>query len=380
MTTKFFATCARGMEELTAKELKQLGVEKIEVVPGGLYFYGDQGTLYKAHLWLRTANRILLPLRSFSCWRPEDIYENLLKFKWETFLKGDLTFSVECTLSGNNGQHLTHSQYAKLKAKDAIVDRLREKTGSRPNVDVDNPHIRVVLYIRDGMATLNMDATGTSLHERGYRSRDASAPLKETLAAGILQLSGFDGKTPLFDPMCGSGTLIAEAALIATNTAPGLLRDRFLFQNWPDFYAPRWEALVKEAQEAKRPLAKGLLFASDQEGIALEQTRTALRTLGVMSAVETSRKTFADFHRPEGIEKALIVMNPPYGERLGDEEALIPLYKSMGDTFKQKLKGWNGAIFTGSSILAKSVGLRPSRRIPLWNGAIECRLLTYEMY
>ena len=378
--SKYFVTCARGVEEITAAELAAIGSSKTEQVPGGVYFEGDQGILYKAHLWLRTGNRILLPLRSFPCRSPDELYEGLKKFKWETFLRDELTFAIDCTISGRNAINLNHSHYAKLKAKDAIVDRLREKTGSRPDVNADSPDVRVVLYIRDGVCNLNMDATGVSLHERGYRSADAAAPLKETLAAAILALSGWDGVTPLVDPMCGSGTLLCEAALKASNTAPGLLREKFLFMNWPDFYAPRWQECVKEAEAARKTLPPGFLLGFDQDPKAVKQARQALRALGFGDSTKIEQGRFEDFQRPEGMEKGFLVMNPPYGDRLGDEEELKPLYKLMGDTFKKQLKGWKAGVFTGSSVLMKSIGLRATRRIPLWNGPIECRLLTYEMY
>lgn len=378
--SRYFVTCARGVEEITEQELLSLGAAKCERVPGGVYFEGGQDELYRAHLWLRTGNRILLPLRTFPCRSPEDLYENLFKFKWETFLKGELTFAVDCTISGRTSPNLAHSHYAKLKAKDAIVDRLRGKTGSRPSVDAGQPDVRIVLYIRDGVCTLNMDATGDSLHERGYRPRGAAAPLKETLAAAILKLAGWDGSVPLVDPMCGSGTFLAEAALIATNTAPGLLRDRFLFMNWPDFYAPRWQQCVKEAEEARRELPPNLLFGFDVEGEALDQALQSFQAIGLENEIVLEQRYFEDFERPEGVEKGFLIMNPPYGDRLGEVDSLKPLYTMMGDTFKQKLKGWRAAIFTGSSELAKSVGLRATRRIPLWNGPIECRLLTFDLY
>ncbi|RZA08503.1 MAG: RNA methyltransferase, partial [Proteobacteria bacterium] len=330
--SKFFVTCARGTEEVTAYELEEIGADAIEIGMGGVHFEGDQDVLYKAHLWLRTANRILLPLRSFQCRSPEEMYDNLVKFKWETFLHGDLTFAVECTISGRNSITMNHSHYARLKAKDAIVDRIREKTGDRPNVDTDHPDVRVVLYIRDGVCTLNMDATGESLHNRGYRSRHAEAPLKETLAAAILLLSGWDGETPLVDPMCGSGTLLAEAALIASNTAPGLLRERFTFMNWPDFHAPRWEKCVEEAKDAQVELPDNFLFGFDQDRDAVKQTEFALKVLGFEDKATITQAKFEEFQRPEGMEQGFLVMNPPYGERLGDEEGLVPLYKLMGDT------------------------------------------------
>lgn len=374
-------TCARGVEEVAASELAALGATKTETVPGGLYFDGDQDVLYRAHLWLRTGNRILLPLRSFPCRTPDDLYSNLVKFKWETFLRGRLSFAVDCTISGRTTPTLAHSHYAKLKAKDAIVDRLREKTGSRPDVNVEDPDINVVLYIRDGVCTLNMDATGHSLHERGYRPKSAEAPLKETLAAGILALSGWDPATPLIDPMCGSGTLLAEAALMATDTAPGLFRGRFLFMNWPDFYEPRWEKHLAEAEARRKPLPKNQIFGFDEYPEAVRQAKGTLRRLGVEDSVLVERRGFEEFRLPEGLEyPGALVVNPPYGERIGEEEELKPLYKLMGDTFKQQLKGWKAAVFTGSPTLAKTIGLRPSRRIPLFNGPIECRLLTFEMY
>ena len=378
--SKFFVTCARGVEELTAHDLTEIGATNVTPGMGGVNFEGDQDVLYQAHLWLRTANRILLPLRSFPCRSPEELYDNLIKFKWETFLPGDLTFAVECTISGRNSITMNHSHYARLKAKDAIVDRLREKTGERPDVDTENPDVRVVLYIRDGVCTLNMDATGESLHNRGYRSDHAEAPLKETLAAAILLLAGWDGEKPLVDPMCGSGTLLAEAALIASNTAPGLLREHFAFMNWPDFHAPRWEKCVAEAKAARRAIPDGFLFGFDADRDAVKQTEFAFKRLGLGGKVRVAQRRFEEFQRPEGLDTGFLVMNPPYGERLGDEESLVPLYKHMGDAFKKELSGFTAAVFTGSPTLAKSIGLKTKNRIPLWNGAIECRLLTFELF
>lgn len=377
--SKYFVTCARGVEAVTAEELKRIGATT-EEQPGGVFFTGDQDTLYRAHLELRTGNRILLPLRSFPCRDPEELYENVKKFKWETFLKGNLTFAVDCTLSGQKSPALSHSQYAKLKAKDAIVDRMREKTGDRPNVDVENPDISVVLYVRDGVCTLNMDATGPSLHERGYRDPGAAAPLKESLAAAILELAGWDPSTPLIDPMCGSGTFLAEGMLKACNIAPGLLRERFLFMNWPDFHEPRWEKILGDAENATKDPVAGQIFGFDQDREAVAQSKSAMKTLGFAETVEVALRNFQDFEIPAGLKPGLIVMNPPYGERLDDVESLKPLYKEFGDTFKKKCPGWRAAVFTGSSELAKVIGLRATRRIPLWNGPIECRLLTYDMY
>lgn len=378
--SKFFATCARGLEETLAEELKALGCATIVLAPGGVAFEGDQTLLYKSHLWLRTANRILLQLRSFPCRSPEDLYENLKKFKWETFFSKIETFSIDCTISGRNSPDLNHSHYAKLKAKDAIVDRLREKTGKRPDVDLENPDLRIILYIRDGNCILNLDASGQSLHERGYRSDFAEAPLKETLAAGILLLSGWKPDRPLLDPMCGSGTILAEAALIAANVAPGLFRKKFLFMNWPDFFEPRWNELLLEAKNSQRAIPTNLLFGRDQSKEAIKQTQFAFRKIGLESSVNLAQQDFFSFEAPQVERPGYLIVNPPYGDRIGEIEELKPLYKHLGDMFKQKLKGWDAAVFTGSSELAKNIGLKTKRRIPLWNGPIECRLLTYLLY
>jgi putative N6-adenine-specific DNA methylase len=369
------------VEEITEGELRDLGITLTEKVPGGVFFEGDQDALYRAHLWLRTGNRILLILRSFPVKTPDELYENVKKFKWETFLTDGLTFAVDCTISGRNSIQLNHSHYARLKAKDAIADRMREKTGARPDVNTEDPDISVVLYIRDGVCTLNMDATGPApLHERGYRARNALAPLKETLAAGILKLSGWQPGQPLVDPMCGSGTFVAEAVLMETNTAPGALRARFAFMNWPDFHEPRWEKWLKDAEEKRIALSPGKFFASDHDPEAVRQTKQAMKILGVGEAVQVEQRRFGEFQLPKTENPGWIVMNPPYGDRIGEVEKLKPLYKAMGDIFKQRCAGWNAAVFTGSAELMKEIGLKTKRKIPLWNGPIECRLLTYEMY
>jgi hypothetical protein len=225
-----------------------------------------------------------------------------------------------------------------------------------------------------------MDATGDPLHERGYRARNALAPLKETLAAAILKLCGWQPGLPLVDPMCGSGTLIAEGVLMAANIAPGALRARFAFMSWPDFHKPRWESLVKEAGEQRREIPPGLFHGSDHDPEAVRQARQAFQILGLPETVQIEQRRFGEFQPPATEQPGWIVMNPPYGDRLGEVDKLKPLYKAMGDIFKQRCQGWKAAVFTGSPELMKEIGLKTKRKIPLWNGPIECRLLTFEMY
>lgn len=389
---KYFATTAKGIEPVTAQELKQLGASNVEESFGGVYFEGDTEILYRVNLWSRTATRILVPLREFAAKTPEMLYDQVRRIKWENYLDPTRTFAVDCTIAGAKSlgkpgrrepvepltERLNHSRYAALKIKDAIVDQLRFKQGERPNVDVERPDIRVNAYLSGGRCTISLDASGTSLHERGYRLDGARAPLKENLAAAIILMTGWDGKTPLIDPMCGSGTLVIEAALIARDIAPGLFRSEFGFFTWPDFDEALWTKLTEEARGRVRKdtTTQILGFDNDSEAIAIAIENAKHAGLGRTVHFE---KRHLDALQPIG-EKGVVVVNPPYGERLGDVEELKTLYKHLGDLFKQRMKGWTGFVFTGNLELAKSVGLQAARRIVLYNGPIECRLLRYELY
>jgi putative N6-adenine-specific DNA methylase len=399
---RFFATSAKGIENVTAEELKRLGAHDVEPTFGGVYFEGDNELLYKANLWLRTATRILLPVRDFAAKTPEMLYDQVRRIKWESYLNPEKTFVVDCSIAGQKKlggdrppardqergrpprgprteRGLNHSLYVSLKIKDAIVDQLRMKQGARPNVDKENPDVRINAYIHGGRCTLSLDASGHSLHERGYRLRGAHAPLKETLAAAVLELTGWDSKTPFIDPMCGSGTLALEAALKALNIAPGLFRDQFGFFGWPDFDAALWERIVDEAQHQALRRAESPIVGYDRDREAVATAIDNAQRARLLKAVHFEKRDISAL-TPVGEKPGVVVVNPPYGERLGDEEELQGLYSLIGDLFKQRMKGWTGFIFTGNRELAKSVGLRAARRIELFNGPIECRLLRYELY
>ena len=379
--SRYFVSAARGTENVVATELNALGSTKTEVVRGGVYYEGDQDLFYRSQLWLRVGNKVLLPLRSFPCRSAQDLYDGVKKFRWETFLTKGKTFALDCTISGRNAPDLQHSHFAKLKAKDAIVDRLRERTGERPDVDIDRPDVPIVLYLRDGELTINMDATGGSLHERGYRPKDSPAPLKETLAAALIALTEWDAKSPFVDPMCGSGTILVEAAWKAANLAPGLLRRRYSFQQWPDFYEPRWERLKQEALQKLTPLPDNMIFGFDTSPKYLQLAKESITRARISEGkIVLQQRALKDFTLPEGLAPGVLLVNPPYGERLGNEEELKDLYSLLGDTFKQKFKGWRCYVFTGNMELAKHIGLKASRRMELFNGAIDCRLLRYDMY
>ncbi len=401
---RFFATTAKGIEAITADELKRLGAENIEQSFGGVYFEGGNELLYRANLQLRTATRILVPLRDFAAKTPEMLYDQVRRIKWETYLNPEMTFAVDCTIAGSKTlrrglegsgenlprprlptdpeplrERLNNSRFAALKVKDAIVDQLRLKQGARPNIDAQAPDIQVVAYLHGGRCILSLDSSGASLHERGYRLRDAGAPLKETLAAAIIELSGWDPNTPFIDPMCGSGTLPLEAGLKALNIAPGLFRERFGFFSWPDFDEALWTRVVDEARAGinRKIVAPIVGFDHDSEAVAtaLENSKRA----GLTKLVHFERRGLESLV-PVGDVPGTVIVNPPYGERLGEVEELKNLYAMLGDLFKQRMKGYTAYIFTGNLELAKHVGLRATRRIELFNGPIDCRLLKYELY
>lgn len=369
----YFATAAKGLEEVLADELHALEVSTIVPGTGGVHFRGSRADGYRACLWLRTANRVLQPIGSFPCHSAEELYAGVHACPWEEFLAPGMTLALDASVRDSV---LTHSRFAALKGKDAIVDRLRERRGARPDIDTAAPDLQVNLHIHRNSCTVSLDLAGDGLHRRGYRLERTTAPLRETLAAGLLLLSGWDGATPFADPMCGSGTLPIEAALIATRTAPGLARS-FAFQKWPGFDARGWQALRDEAHQLRRP-AGAPIVGADRDPRALRVAQENAARLTGAAAITWTRADFARLTPPA--TAGTLLFNPPYGERLKDDGTLESLYRSMGDTLKQQWKGWMAWILTGNLDAAKRIGLKATRRIPLWNGPLECRLLKYELY
>lgn len=378
---KYTAICAHGLEAIVAKELDQFGASNVQEQRGAVLFEGDQRVLYKTHLWSRCANRVLFPLREENVRNPDEVYELVKSFRWESFFKKNDSFAVEINVSGQANPTFKNSHFLRLRIKDAVVDRLRDKTGSRPDINLESPEIVVFAFLRSGKITIGLDATGKSLHERKYRRPGAKAPLKETLAAGILALANWNPDTVLYDPYCGSGTLLTEAGLIAANIAPGLGRRDFLFSRWPEYYDKLWQECVEEAKSLKIEINENMFYGSDYSESALEQARRNWMAAGLSSkTLKLIRSDFSKIETPPSEKCGLIVCNPPYGERIGEIDELKPEYKAMGDAFKKVYKGWTAQVFTGSSELAKCIGLRSTKRIPLFNGPIECRLLKFELY
>ncbi|MDT8440508.1 MAG: THUMP domain-containing protein [Desulfuromonadales bacterium] len=372
---RLFATTAKGLEPLLATELRQLGMAGVTPQRGGVAFAGGRDAGYRACLQLRTANRVLRPLGQMTVVTAEDLYRETAALPWEDYLSPAMTLAVDANLRDSA---LTHSQFVALKAKDAIVDRLRDKCGRRPNIDPKRADLRVNLHLVANQCTVSLDLAGRGLHRRGYRHDASLAPLRETLAAGLLLASGWNRQSPLVDPMCGSGTLPLEAGLLASNTPPGLLDPDFSFCRWPDFDAAAWQQILDEARTGCRPLADGQILGADRDRKAVTMARRNAGRLAFADAIDWQTVDFASLRPPQ--RRGLLICNPPYGERLGDQEKLAPLYQQLGDNLKQHWTGWTAWIFTGNLPLAKRIGLKPNKRIVLYNGAIECRLLKFELY
>ena len=373
--TRFIATTLFGLEQVLADELELLGAKNITIGNRAVEFAGDKRLMYQANLWCRTAIRILKPFRTFKARDERDLYRQVSKINWADFIHPDQTFAIQSVVSQSTFEH---SLFVSQLTKDAIVDQFRQRTGERPSVDVERPDIRLNLHMHENFVTLALDASGDSLHRRGYRLQTNVAPLSEVLAAGIILLTGWDKQSPLIDPMCGSGTFLTEAALIAHNIAPGLYRRNYFgFMNWPDFDEKLYQHLITEAEAAQLPDAEVDIVGSD---IDKEYIEAARRNITHAELEDYIRVRVRDIKDATGIgEKGVVLINPPYGERIHPEN-LNQLYKQIGDTFKTNFAGYDAFVFTGNLEAAKNIGLKTSRRIPLYNGPIECRLLKYELY
>jgi 23S rRNA (guanine2445-N2)-methyltransferase / 23S rRNA (guanine2069-N7)-methyltransferase len=384
LTHNFFATTAKGMEDLLAAELRELGAPAVETQRAGASFAGDLEAAYRVCLWSRIANRVLLPLGTFRAATPNALYDGVRTIRWADHLDPRRTLAVDCVTSQSK---VAHSHFAALKTKDAIVDQLRAQTGARPSVDVAQPDVRVNVYLRDDRAVVSIDLSGESLHRRAYRQRGTAAPLKETLAAAILLLADWPrhaaAGAPLIDPMCGSGTLPIEAALMAAHIAPGRNRPHFGFLGWRGHQAATWSQLRREAeeQEIRDPKRLPSIHGYDESPAAVRAALANVEQAGLRGRVHIETRPLAACEpltlRGRADIPGIIVANPPYGERVGDRARLGDLYAALGDTLRRKFPGWTGYVLTGNPALSKRIGLRATRRHILYNGAIECRLMVF---
>ncbi|MGE5664875.1 MAG: THUMP domain-containing class I SAM-dependent RNA methyltransferase [Deltaproteobacteria bacterium] len=372
---RYFATTSKGLEDVLAGEIAALGGEEIAVAAGGVGFAGDAALGLRASLWLRTANRILLFLAEFPAVTPDDLYEGVNAVPWPELFSVGRTIAVDATVRDSG---ITHSRFAAQKAKDAVVDRFRAAVGTRPDVDPSSADVRInVRLVRDA-CTLSLDLSGESLNRRGYRADPTEASLRETLAAGMILLAGWDGRVPLVDPACGAGTIPIEAALVATNTAPGLLRKAFAFRNLADFDGKVWESLLSEARGLAAEKWRGRIAGSDLSRGAIRAARENAGRAGVAGRISFEVRDIGDL-APEG-PPGIILCNPPYGVRMPTTPDADSFYRAMGEVLKKRCRGWTAYLLSGNPDATRELKLKASRRIPLMNGPIDCRLLKYELY
>lgn len=370
---KMVAKTFFGFEELLEKELIQLGAQNIQKGTRMVSFYGDKGFMYKANLGLRTALKILKPIYSFKVFNEKGLYNGIQSVDWSVYLNNNKSFVIETTLYS---EAFTHSQFVALKVKDAIVDQFREQTGSRPNIDKEHPDLRIHIHIDRDLCTVSLDTSGASLHHRGYRTATNIAPINEVLAAGILLLSGWDGNAHFLDPMCGSGTILAEATMIACNIPANINRKEFAFEKWQDWDSELFdtilESLLKKTKEFHYTIT-----GYDKAPSAVRKAQDNLINANLDEYVKIAQQDF--FNSEKEVQGPLhMVFNPPYGERLDIQ--MERFYREIGDTLKKNYSNTNAWFITSNLEALKFVGLRPSRKIKLFNGKLEARLVKYEMY
>ncbi len=367
------AKTTAGLEEVLAAELKALGAKDVEPGKRVVLFRGDRELIYKANYLCRTALRILKPIGVFTVNNEEELYEKLKRVEWQNYFKVRKSILVNVSLFHSV---ITHSHFASLKAKDAIADYFREQTGRRPNVSKDNPNIVIDLHINKNKCTVSLDSSGHSLNKRRYRVSTDKAPLNEVLAAGMIQLSGWDKTGDFIDPMCGSGTIPIEAAMYAMNIPAGYYRKDYSFTHWLDYDKELWAKVREEANEQIME-HEWPVIASDRSFRAFSIARTNIKFAHLHKDITLINKPFEKLNPESG--KGILIFNPPYGERLKEQE-ITELYRSIGDTLKSKFAGYEAWIITANPHAAKSIGLHPSKKITLFNGQLESRFLKFEVY
>ena len=371
---KLLAKTTFGFEDLLADELKSFGATNIEKVTRAVTFDGDLEIMYKANLWSRVSLRILKPVKTFPAGSEQELYDEVKKIDWSEYLTVDETLAIDGVVSNSV---LNHSLYVALKTKDAIVDQFREKFGKRPSVDTAHPKVRINVHISKDVANISLDSSGDSLHKRGYRSQTGEAPINETLAAGMVLLSGWDRKSPLIDFMCGSGTILIEAALMAKNIAPGIFRNEFGFERWNDFDNELWEKIRDEAKAGELKQIDFPITGIEKSAQTLKIAKENANNARMADSIRFHAMPFEEY-TPD-VDHGTVIINPPYGGRITDTD-LFELYKTIGDRLKKKYKGFTAWLLTANKEAAKNIGLKPSRKIELYNGSLECRFLKFELY
>lgn len=363
-----------GLEALLADELRVLGASNVEIGIRNVSFEGDTGFMYKANLCCRTAIKILKPISAFNVFTEEDIYKKIYDIPWENYMERTGTLAVNATVFS---EVFTHSQYIALKTKDAIVDRFRDREGERPNVDLDHPTLRINIHIDRNICTVSLDSSGQSLHKRGYKTEATLAPINEVLAAGMIMLSGWNGNSHFLDPMCGSGTIVAEAAMIACNIPPNLNKEEFGFETWPDFDVDLYELIENAALKKIRDF-HFTINGYDLDSYSLEKAKQNIKNASLDEFITFTKN---DFFTTEKETKGPlhILFNPPYDERIAVRDTKA-FYSNIGNTLKRHYPNSQAWMITSNMEALKYVGLKPSKKIKLFNGKLESKLVSYDIY
>lgn len=373
---QMLAKTFKGLEDVLAKELIELGANNVQIQRRAVAFSGDKRMLYTANFCLRTASRVLVPIATFKAKKTDEIYEQVKQVDWAQYMNTRTSFAIDATVYSDL---FRHSQFVTYRVKDALVDWWMEHGGVRPNVQLTNPDLYLNVHIAGDMVTLSLDSSGESLHKRGYRVANTQAPINEALAAGMLLLAGWNGQSDFYDPMCGSGTLLIEAALIARNIAPGIYRKGFAFEKWADFDADLFEDVSSDDSRERDFSHK--IYGSDAGFYAMQVAMKNVQSAGLQRDIEVKQIRIQELKLAEkNTEGALIMINPPYGERLAQDRDVLRLYQDMGTTLKHQFSGATAWIISSNEEALKCIGLRPAKKIHLVNGDLECLFNKYELF
>ena len=373
---EMLAKTFKGLEQVLATELVQLGANNVQVERRAVSFTGDKRMLYTANMCLRTASRVLVPILSFKAQKADDIYEQVKALDWSQYMTIKTTFQIDATVYSD---YFRHSQFVTYRVKDAIVDYWMERENQRPSVKLEGADLYLNVHIAGDRVTLSLDSSGESLHKRGYRVANTQAPINEALAAGMLLLAGWNGQSDFYDPMCGSGTLLIEAALIARNIAPGVYRQGFAFEKWADFDADLWDDVYND--DSRERDFKHKIYGSDAGFYAVQAATKNIQSASLQRDIEVKQIRIEELRLAEtNTEGALVMINPPYGERLSQDKNVLRLYQDMGTALKHQFNGATAWIISSNEDALKCVGLRPAKKIHLVNGDLECLFNKYELF
>lgn len=371
---QMLAKTFKGLEDVLAAELIELGANNVQKERRAVSFTGDMEMLYRANFCLRTASRVLVPIATFPAHDADEVYAEVKRIDWTQFMTVNTSFQIDATVYSET---FRHSKYVTYRVKDAIADWWMERDGKRPNVRLTSPDLMLNVHVAGEVVTLSLDSSGESLHKRGYRVANTEAPINEALAAGMLLMAGWRGETDFYDPMCGSGTLLIEAALIAQNIAPGLFRKHFAFEKWNDFDAELLERIYND--DSRERVFTHRIYGSDTSYYAVQTALKNVREAGMQRCIEVRQIRMQEIRREEQTP-ALVMINPPYGERLAQDKDVLRLYADMGTVLKHQFAGSNAWIISSNEEALKSIGLKPSERIHLMNGELDCLFNHYELF